>query len=141
MRINTTMTDINKKTEMTEEIFPKFSLSLNLVSYIFNKLQRKRGGYCEIKKCNDCLHINCFIRNDLTQLILSEQRVKREKSIRKPQKDMKIKRRNIDEPEFFKNYFESYPFSENCKLSAESFYNSSKGIPMLFINYSTHNSV
>jgi hypothetical protein len=54
---------------------------------------------------------------------------------------MKIKSRNIDEPEFFKNYFESYPFSENCKLSGESFSNESKEIPMLSINYSIQSSV
>jgi hypothetical protein len=139
--IKTTMTAIITKNEMIEDIFPRFSLSKNLVSCIFNKLQRKSGGYCDNKKFNDNLHINCFIKNDLTALILSEQRDKREKSSSKPQRKMKIKRRNIDDPEFFKNYFESYPFSENCKLSAESFSNESKGIPIPLISFSIHSSV
>jgi hypothetical protein len=93
MMIKTTMTAIITKNEMIEDIFPRFSLSKNLVSCIFNKLQRKSGGYCDNKKFNDNLHINCFIENDLTALILSEQRDKREKSSSKPQRKMKIKRR------------------------------------------------
>jgi hypothetical protein len=32
------------------------------------------------------------------------------KNNRRPQEDMKIMRIKIDEPEFFKNYLESYPF-------------------------------
>jgi hypothetical protein len=36
-----------------------------------------------------------------------------EKNNRRTQEQMKIMRRKIDEPAFFKNNFESYPFYEN----------------------------
>ena len=49
--------------------------------------------------------------------------------------------RKIEEPEFFKNYLESYPFSENYEFKAESFSKESNGIPILSINYSIQNSV
>ena len=42
--------------------------------------------------------------------------------------------KKTEEPEFFRNYFESYPLSENGILRAESFYNESKAIPIVSMN-------
>ena len=49
--------------------------------------------------------------------------------------------KNTEEPEFFKNYLESYPLSENWIFRAESFYNESKGIPRNSMNSSIQSSV
>ncbi len=56
------------------------------------------------------------------------------KNSRKTQHKTKIIMKKIDEPEVFRNYFESYPLSENWILRGESFYNESKGIPIASIN-------
>lgn len=63
------------------------------------------------------------------------------KSNIKVQLEMNIIMKNTDEPEFFKNYLESYPLSENWILRAESFYIESKGIPRNSMNSSIQSSV
>jgi hypothetical protein len=47
---------------------------------------------------------------------------------------MKKIMKKTEEPEVFKNYFESYPVSENWIFNEVSFYNESKGMPMLVMN-------
>jgi hypothetical protein len=42
--------------------------------------------------------------------ILFEIKDRKVKNNKIPQNEMKITRRKIDEPEFYKNYFELYPF-------------------------------
>ena len=59
---------------------------------------------------------------------------RRVKNSRKTQHKTKIIMKKIDDPEFFRKNFESYPLSENCIFRAESFYNESKGIPIVSIN-------
>jgi hypothetical protein len=45
MSTNALMTEISTIIEMYEDIIPRFSLSLNLKSYIFSKLEKKSGAY------------------------------------------------------------------------------------------------
>ena len=73
---------------MYEDILPRFSSSLSLKSYIFNKLQKNSGGNWDNMKFKDYFQINCFEINNFTVLILSEQIDKRERKIRNPQKEM-----------------------------------------------------
>ena len=47
------MTEIRTIIEMYEDILPRFSLSLNLKSYMFNKLQKKSGAAWDNKKFKD----------------------------------------------------------------------------------------
>ena len=49
--------------------------------------------------------------------------------------------KNTDELEFFKNYLELYPASENWIYRKVSFYNESKGIPRNSMNSSIQSSV
>jgi hypothetical protein len=42
--LNTVIEATKTTTEMNEDTFARISLSKNLISYIFNKLQRKSGG-------------------------------------------------------------------------------------------------
>jgi hypothetical protein len=44
MSSNALMTEIRTIIEMYEDILTRFSLSLNLKSYMFNKLQKKSGA-------------------------------------------------------------------------------------------------
>jgi hypothetical protein len=114
MSSNALMTEISTIIEMYEDILARFSLSLNLKSYIFNKLQKNSGANWDNTKFNDYFQTNSLETNFLIALILSENWDNIDEINRIAQKIMKIIRRKIDEPEFFKNYFESYPFSENC---------------------------
>ena len=111
---NALMTKISTIIEMYEDILPRFYLSLNLKSYMFNKLQKNSGAAWDNIKFKDYFQIKCLEINNFTFLILSEISDNQEKMNRNPHKEMYITRRKIDDPEFFKNYFESYPFSENC---------------------------
>jgi hypothetical protein len=50
--------ETNATMEIDEDIIARYSLFLNLKSCMFNKLERKRGGYCEKIKVKDLSHIN-----------------------------------------------------------------------------------
>jgi hypothetical protein len=113
MKTNKLMAVDSTITEMYEEIFPS---SLNLKSRIFKMLQKMRGGNWDKKKFKDYFQINCLIIIYFIFLILFEISDKIAKNDRKTHEERYIIRRKIEEPAFFKNYFESYPFSENSKL-------------------------
>ena len=68
------MTEISTIIEMYEDILARLSLSLNLKSYIFNKLQKNSGTNWDNKKFKDYLQTNYLEINNLTLLILSENR-------------------------------------------------------------------
>jgi hypothetical protein len=72
MSSNALMTEISTIIEMYEDILARFSLSLNLKSYIFNKLQKNSGANWDNKKFKDYFQINCLEINNFTVIILSE---------------------------------------------------------------------
>jgi hypothetical protein len=72
MSSNALMTEISTIIEMYEDILPRFSYSLNLKSYIFNKLQKNSGANWDYKKFKDYFQINCLEINNFTVLIVSE---------------------------------------------------------------------
>jgi hypothetical protein len=74
MSSNALMTEISTIIEMYEDILARLSLSLNLKSYIFNKLQKNSGTNWDNKKFKDYLQTNYLEINNLTLLILSENR-------------------------------------------------------------------
>ena len=51
-------TEISTIKEILEDIYGTFSLSMNLKSNIFIKLQKNRGGYWDKKKFKDYFQIN-----------------------------------------------------------------------------------
>jgi hypothetical protein len=102
-------------TEIKEEILPS---SLNLKSRIFKRLQKMRGGYWDHKKFKDYFQINYFAIIYFIFLILFEIIYSIAKNNRRTHEEINIIRRKIEEPAMFKNYFESYPFSENSKFRA-----------------------
>jgi hypothetical protein len=72
MSSNALMTEISTIIEMYEDILARFSLSLNLKSYMFSKLQKNSGAVWDNKKFKDYFQINCLEINNLIILILSE---------------------------------------------------------------------
>jgi hypothetical protein len=72
MSSNALMTEISTIIEMYEDILPRFSLSLNLKSYIFSKLQKNSGADWDNKKFKDYFQINCLEINIFTVVIHSE---------------------------------------------------------------------
>jgi hypothetical protein len=92
---------------MYEEIFPS---SLSLRSRIFIMLQNKRGRYCDKIKLKDYFQIKFFPINYFICLILFDFKERIETNNRRLQEEMKITRKKIDDPTFYKNYLESYPF-------------------------------
>ena len=88
MSSNAQSTEISTIIEMYEDILARFSLSVNLKSYIFNKLHKNSGAYWDNKKFKDYFQINCLEINNFIAFILSEQIDKRERNNRIPQKEM-----------------------------------------------------
>ena len=74
MSSNALITEISTIIEMYEDILARLSLSLNLKSYIFNKLQKNSGTNWDNKKFKDYFQTNYLEINNLTLLILSENR-------------------------------------------------------------------
>ena len=72
MSSNALMTEISTIIEMYEDIKGRFSLSRNLKSYMFNKLQKNSGADWDNTKFKDYFQINCLEINNFTVLILSE---------------------------------------------------------------------
>jgi hypothetical protein len=66
------MTEISTILEMYEDILGRFSLSLNLKSYMFNKLQKNSGANWDNTKFKDYFQIKCLEINNLTVIILSQ---------------------------------------------------------------------
>jgi glutaredoxin-related protein len=66
------MTEISTIIETYEDILPIFSLSLNLKSYMFNKLQKNSGANWDNTKFKDYFQIKCLEINNLTVIILSQ---------------------------------------------------------------------
>ena len=66
------MTEISTIIEMYDDILPRFSLSLNLKSYMFNKLQKNSGGAWDNTKFKDYFQINYLEINYLNVIILSQ---------------------------------------------------------------------
>jgi hypothetical protein len=66
------MTEIITIIEMYEDILARFSLSLNLKSYIFNKLQKNSGANWDNTKFKDYFQIKCLEINNFTVIILSQ---------------------------------------------------------------------
>jgi hypothetical protein len=95
---------------MNEEIFPSL---LSLRSRMFIRLQKIRGGYCDKIKFKDYFQIRCLPMIYFIVYIFFETSDSIVKIKNKIQEEMKITRRKIDDPAFFKNYFDSYPFKEN----------------------------
>ena len=82
------MTEISTIIEMYEDILARFSLSLNLKSYMFNKLQKNSGGAWDNTKFKDYFQIICSEINDLIVIILSENLDIIDKIYRIAQKEM-----------------------------------------------------
>ena len=72
MMSNALMTEISTIIDMYEDIIATFSSSLNLKSYIFNKLQKNSGANWDNTKFKDYFQTNCLEINILIALILSE---------------------------------------------------------------------
>jgi hypothetical protein len=66
------MTEISTIIETYEDILPRFSLSLNLKSYMFNKLQKISGANWDNTKFKDYFQIKCLEINNFTVIILSQ---------------------------------------------------------------------
>ena len=66
------MTEIITIIEMYEDILARFSLSLNLKSYIFNKLQKNSGANWDNTKFKDYFQIKCLEINNFIVIILSQ---------------------------------------------------------------------
>jgi hypothetical protein len=88
MSSNALMTEIRTIIEMYEDILPRFSLSLNLKSYMFNKLQKNSGGAWDNTKFKDYFQIICSEIKDLIVIILSENLDIIDKIYRIAQKEM-----------------------------------------------------
>ena len=82
------MREISTIIEMYDDILPRFSLSLNLKSYMFNKLQKNSGGAWDNTKFKDYFQIICSEINDLIVIILSENLDIIDKIYRIAQKEM-----------------------------------------------------
>ena len=72
MSSNALMTEISTIIEMYEDIKARFSLSWNLKSYMFNKLQKNSGAAWDNIKFKDYFQINCLEINNFIAIILSE---------------------------------------------------------------------
>ena len=66
------MTEISTIIDMIKDILATFASSLNLKSYIFNKLQKNSGAYWDNTNFKDYFQINCLEINNLIVIILSE---------------------------------------------------------------------
>ena len=72
MSSNVLTTEISTIIEMYEDILARFSLSVNLKSYMFNKLQKNSGAAWDNIKFKDYFQINCLEIYNYTVIILSE---------------------------------------------------------------------
>ena len=72
MSSNVLTTEFSTIIEMYEDILARYSLSVNLKSYMFNKLQKNSGANWDNKKFKDYFQTNCLEINNLIALILSE---------------------------------------------------------------------
>ena len=115
--------------------------SQSLKSQKFNKLHCSNIGNWLIKMLNDNFHINYFQSFSFSEFIKINRRDNKESNKRMNQLKMQINKKKNDDPEFFKNCFESNPLSENCTLIAVSFFTLSKSIPMLLMNLGIQSSV
>jgi hypothetical protein len=88
MSTNALKTEISTIKEMYEDILARYSLSVNLKSYMFNKLQKNSGANWDNKKFKDYFQIKCLEINNFTVIILSQNLDKIDKINRITQKEM-----------------------------------------------------